>query len=148
VLKAMVEVGGSKKKLGQSTQYQVFSPTTSIFPHTTLAHVKIPIKVFQNPQSRQNPTQANFYDTPGVEGDSAYLNSFIDDAYQKAISLYKVGGFQRVPDSLAQGTPLSPSPARCLVHFSVFVIGVWCLGLCWLVLTCRTVMGVGRDDKD
>ena len=124
VIKAMVEVGGSKKKLGQSTQYQVFSPTTSIFPHTTLANVKIPIKVFQNPQSQQNPSNANFYDTPGVEGDSAYLNSFIDDAYQKAISLYKVGGFQRPPDSLAQGTPPVPVLCVCFCDWGLVVTGI------------------------
>ena len=131
VIKAMVEVGGSKKKKGQSTQYQVFSPTTSIFPHTTLANVKIPIKLFKNPQSLQNPSNAHFFDTPSVEGDSAYLNSFIDDEYQKAISLYKVGGFQRPPDSLAQGTPLPL--AHSLVQFSVFVfvIGGFVIGVLW-----------------
>ena len=109
LIKAMVEVSGSKKNKGEKTQYQMFSPTTSIFPHTTLANVKIPLHVFQSPK-RALPNNSYFYDTPGVEGDSAYLNSFIDNEYQKAISLYKVAGFQRPPDSLHEGnSPTSNS---------------------------------------
>ena len=120
----MVEAAGSKKKKEEKTQYQVFSPTTSIFPHTTLANVKIPIRVFQSAQALRvyqsspkhpvPPTDSFFYDTPGVEGDSAYLNSFLDNDYQRAISLYKVSGFQRPPDSLRQGPPLQNLRSSCV----------------------------------
>lgn len=97
----MVEASGYEKKAGQKSPYKLISPTVSIFPHTTVGFVEIPMNAFQHPQGFK--TRASLFDTPGVEGDSAYFNSFIDDEYTRAVSLLRLGGFQRPPDSLSPG---------------------------------------------
>src|SRR5215471_19042877 len=79
----------------------------SVFPHTTLGNVEIPLNALRHPEGLQ--TGASLFDTPGIEGDSAYLNSFIDNEYPRAVSLLKVGGFQRPPESMAPGSPTSIS---------------------------------------
>lgn len=87
------------------SDYNHLSPTVSVFPHTTVGNVRIPLNAFRHPDGLR--TRASLYDTPGIEGDSAYLNGFIDDEYTRAVSLLKVGGFQRPPDRLTPGFPMS-----------------------------------------
>ena len=101
IIAAMVGASGHAQKANSTSQYKDISPTVSVFPHTTVGFVQIPLNALKHPQGFE--TQASLFDTPGVEGDSAYLNGFIDNEYSRAVSLLKVGGFQRPPDSMTPG---------------------------------------------
>ena len=107
VITAMVAASGFVKTARKESEYRHLSPTVSVFPHTTVGNVEIPLNAFKHPEGLQ--TGASLFDTPGIEGDSAYFNSFIDDEYTRAVSLLKVGGFQRPPDSMTAGSSMSLS---------------------------------------
>lgn len=98
VIGALIEAGGIPSK---TKEYKNIRPTVSVFPHTTVENVEIPIIAFRSQQSL--PTQSSLFDTPGIEGDNTFLSSFIDPEYSRAVSLLKVGGFQRVPMSMSTG---------------------------------------------
>jgi ribosome biogenesis GTPase A len=102
IIGALMVASGIHKTPRMNSQYQHISPTVSIYPRTTLGNVELPLLAFKHPESPR--TRASLFDTPGVEGDSAYLNSLINEDYSSAVSLLKVGGFQRPPDSLTAGT--------------------------------------------
>jgi hypothetical protein len=100
----MVGASGYSKRATSTSPYKHLFPTVSVFPHTTVGFVQIPLNVLKHPQGYE--TRASLFDTPGVEGDSAYLNGFIHHEYSRAVSLLKVGGFQRPPDSMTPGITL------------------------------------------
>jgi ribosome biogenesis GTPase A len=103
VIAALLKAGGVGKHSSPTGQH--LSPTVSVFPHTTIANVEIPLRMFGRFKDRFNlPTKASLYDTPGVEWDSSYFTSLIDHDYLRAVSLFKVSGFQRPPYSLSPGT--------------------------------------------
>lgn len=103
VIGALLEAGGipNKTKTKQRKEHKMVVPTVSIFPHTTLENVDIPLSSFRRQQNL--PTQSSLFDTPGIEGDNTFLNRFIDPEYSRAVSLLKVGGFQRPPMSMTAG---------------------------------------------
>jgi hypothetical protein len=105
LITALVAESGFEITARMKSDYNHLSPTVSVFPHTTVGNVGIPLNAFRHPEGLR--TRASLYDTPGIEGDSAYLNGFIDDEYTRAVSLLKVGGFQRPPDRLTPGFPMS-----------------------------------------
>jgi ribosome biogenesis GTPase A len=101
VIGALIEAGGIPKKMKRGSGYKIIVPTVSVFPHTTLGNVEIPLSTFRRQQNL--PTQSSLFDTPGIEGDNAFLNSFIDPEYSRAVSLLKLGGFQHVPMNMTAG---------------------------------------------
>jgi hypothetical protein len=96
----MIHQRGITRNAGIPVQHQQFTPTISVFPHTTLANVAIPLDTFK---SRDVSSVGTLYDTPGIEGDSAYLTSLISHDYARNTSLLKLTGFQRPPDKLEPG---------------------------------------------
>jgi hypothetical protein len=117
----MIHERGIDRNAGMPFEDQRFTPTISVFPHTTLGNVAIPLNTFK---SRGHDTvQGNLYDTPGVQGDSAFLASLISHEYARSISLQKLGGFSRPAEMLEAGTfphllPL-PLPNSQLITFHV-----------------------------
>lgn len=101
IISALLESSGHSKKATMTSEHKNLSPTVSVFPHTTIGFVQIPMNTFKHPRGLES--RASLFDTPGVEGDSAFLNSFIDDEYTRAVSLLKVAGFQRPAESMTAG---------------------------------------------
>jgi ribosome biogenesis GTPase A len=88
----------------QLSTYRELAPTISIYPHTTLGRIRIPLTAFGKWGAKLDRTYTALFDTPGVESDSSYLQSFIDVEYERAVSLLKLGGFQRPADKMIPGT--------------------------------------------
>jgi hypothetical protein len=83
-------------------------PTISVFPHTTVGDVEIPMgrmKYYKRDDSHKKIPMpwGKIVDTPGIEGDSSFLYSFIDPQYSNDLNLFKVIGFKRIPQSLRSG---------------------------------------------
>ena len=102
------------------TSNRHLAPTTSIYPQTTLGNVQLPIDLFMQ-KGERTYSGACVYDTPGFDGDQAYLQSFIDVEYERAVSLIKVGGFQRPADNMRPGNLLLPQ----ITHLSLFDFHGW-----------------------
>jgi len=100
------------------------APTASIYPRTTLGNVQLPVDLFMRPGTRTY-SRACVFDTPGLEGDQAFLQSFIDVEYERAVSLIKVGGFQRPADKM---TPGNKPPYLPITHLSLFALLAWADG--------------------
>src|SRR5271154_4546306 len=83
-----------------------FTPTTSLYPHTTIGNIKIPLNVISIYNHNRQLTNGNLYDTPGIEGDNTFLFGYLWPAYYKALGLKKLGGFQRQPAILKIGIQL------------------------------------------
>jgi hypothetical protein len=96
----MIHNGGFERNARIRLNEQRFTPTISIFPHTTLGNVAIPLSIFK---SRYDRVVGRLFDTPGIEGDSAYLTSLISHDYSRNVSLLKLTGFQRPPQNLIPG---------------------------------------------
>jgi len=117
--------------LNATSSNRHFAPTSSIYPHTTLANVQLPVDLFMK-RGESTYSPASVYDTPGFDGDQAYLQSFIDVEYERAVSLIKVGGFQRPADNMRPGSLVPPKSPSC--RYSTFMGG----------LTDRTIVSSGR----
>src|ERR1700733_8408595 len=103
----MIDKRGIDRNAGITFEDQRLTPTISVFAHTTLGNVAIPLNTFK---SRGHETvQGNLYDTPGIQSDSAYLGSLISHEYARSISLQKLGGFSRPAEMLEAGNIPSPS---------------------------------------
>jgi hypothetical protein len=92
------------------------SPTVSVFPHTTLGKVRVPLNVFRN---FKGPTNSNLYDTPGVESDSTYFSQFIAHDYSRAVSLLKRDGYTNPAEKMTAGIPL----VNVILHRSINGVG-------------------------
>ena len=104
IVASMLEESGIEKTKRLKSDYKYLSPTISVFPHTTVGLVKVPLNAFRNPKGR---TRGSLFDTPGIDGDSTFFSQFIAHDYSRAVSLYKIGGFQRVPAKMVAGYSLS-----------------------------------------
>jgi len=80
-----------------------FTPTTSLYPHTTIGNIQIPLNAISLYNYDRKLTKASLYDTPGIDGDNSFFFKYLWSAYFKAIGLKKLGGFQRVPQSMTAG---------------------------------------------
>src|SRR5579859_2159480 len=63
IIAAMVTFLGIKKSVKQGSWYQDMTPTVSVFPHTTLGNVEIPLQQFVRPE-QQRLTVGMLVDTP------------------------------------------------------------------------------------
>jgi hypothetical protein len=97
----MINAAGYKKSDTVKSDYRLLSPTVSVFPHTTLGQIEIPLNAFKRESRLQ--TSAKLFDTPGMEGDSTYFTNLISHDYSRATSLLKRGGFQRPSEALHPG---------------------------------------------
>jgi len=91
-----------------STLPRRFTPTTSLYPHTTVGNIKIPLNAISLYDSKRKLTDASLYDTPGIEGENSFLFQYLWAAYHKATGLKKLGGFQREPVKMTAGITLRP----------------------------------------
>lgn len=98
------------KTTSPSKQTNPHAPTISIFPHTTLGSIPIPLRSLRPPArtmgdagGRGMVTRGVLVDTPGIEGDATFLNGLIMPEYRKVVSLVKVAGFQRPAVKMVPG---------------------------------------------
>lgn len=101
IVSAMIDAAGYKKAEELKRNYRILTPTVSVFPHTTIDNVEIPLNAFQRETGLT--TSAKLYDTPGIESDSSYFTDLIIHEYSRATSLLKRGGFQRPAEALHPG---------------------------------------------
>jgi ribosome biogenesis GTPase A len=104
IVASMLQESGIAKTTRLKSDYKFLSPTVSVFPHTTVGLVKVPLNAFRTPKGR---TRGSLFDTPGIDGDSAFFSQFIAHDYSRAVSLLKRGGFQRAPEKIVVGNSLS-----------------------------------------
>ena len=107
VVAAMIDAAGYDKDVKLRSDYKLLSPTVSVFPHTTLDQVEVPLNAFR--RESKVMTFAKLYDTPGIESDSTYFQSLISHEYSRAVSLLKRGGYSRPAEPLHPGNSLENS---------------------------------------
>jgi hypothetical protein len=97
----MIHNRSIERNAGLPFRAQQYTPTISVYPYTTLGNVAIPLEAFRSPVG---PSRGFLYDTPGIQGASAYLSSLVSHEYMRNVSLQKVAGFQRPAEKLKPGT--------------------------------------------